>query len=136
MFPDDRFYSRRHEWIRPEDGQIQIGVTAPILRKIGIVVGVELLDPDDELKLELPFGEIEGMNETHPLYPPIESRIIEVNEEVIWNHEKLMSDPYGEGWLVRLQLEDQRDLRRFMPAMLYAKFCKEALGKEFLDKDE
>ena len=135
MIPDDRFYTIQHLWIRPDEAQVEIGVAEPLLWRLGPIISVELLDADDEMKLELPFGELECAEETYQLYPPIEACITEVNDELIWNHVKIAEDPYGKGWLIRLRMEDQRDLHQlFMPASLYRKFCVENLGEESVEE--
>jgi glycine cleavage system H protein len=133
MIPEDRFYTRDHLWVRPEEAQVELGVTEPFLLKLGNIISIELLDADDEMKEELPFGELECTSETVQLYPPLEARITEVNDELIWRHDKILNDPYGEGWLLRARMEDQRELRQLMTASRYVEFCKEDLGEEWLD---
>ena len=102
MIPADLFYTKHHLWVRPEADCVEVGVTEPLIRKIKPLVSVEMLEPDDEMKDELPFGELEGCRETYRLYPPAETRILEVNDELLWDQTKLERDPYGEGWLFRI----------------------------------
>jgi glycine cleavage system H protein len=135
MIPEDRFYTTDHLWVKPDDGQLEIGVTRPLLHIVGELVAVELLDADDAMKEELPFGEIEGADKSHKLFPPTEARIIEVNSELLWNLEKLHEDPYQEGWLVRVEMEDeqQMDLLQLMTARLYEEYIQKNLGEEYLE---
>lgn len=123
MIPDDRVYTKNHVWARLGTSLLELGVTEPLLKQVGAVLAVELPDPDDELKLELPFGEVEGETETRQLYAPVESRIVEVNHELVWNHKKLTKDPYGEGWLLRIEVRGPDDLAGLMNAEAYGKFC-------------
>lgn len=137
MIPEDCFYTNNHEWVRADDNQLEIGVTRPLLMKVGDLISLELLDADDEMKLELPFGEIEGSEAICKLYPPIEARIVEVNAELLWNLEKLKQDPYGEGWLIRVQLDEgqQLDVLQFMTGRLYEQYVQEQLGEEYLQDE-
>ena len=133
MIPDDRQYTKNHEWAKLTDAVLEVGVTEPLLRLLSPLISVELPEPDDELKMELPFGELEGLHQVHQLYPPVETRIVEVNEELVWNHEKLLKDPYGEGWLLKLRVEDPAELSHLFPSALYEKYCRDQLGDAFVD---
>ena len=133
MIPGDRVYTKEHQWVREQAAFVEIGVTDPLLQKLSPLISIELPDPDDEMKLELPFGELEGLNETYQLYPPLEANIIEVNAELVWNHRKLLDDPYGEGWLLKIRAEDRGPLKPLLNANTYRVFCLETLGQEFLN---
>jgi glycine cleavage system H protein len=134
MIPDDRVYTRNHVWARLGTTLLELGVTASLLKRVGSLLSVELPDPDDELKLELPFGELEGEEDTVQLFAPVESRIVEVNHELVWNHKKLEKDPYGEGWLLKIEVRGPDDLAGLMNAQGYEQFCAaqaaEAAGDE------
>jgi glycine cleavage system H protein len=127
MIPDDRVYTRNHEWVKVGKGILELGVTQPLLRKIGPLISVELPDADDELKAELPFGELEGLEETWQLYPPVEGRILEVNDEIVWDHKKLVKDPYGKGWLLKVRPHDPEAVKRLWAPGLYRKYCEDTL---------
>jgi glycine cleavage system H protein len=131
MIPDDRRYNRSHVWAMQVGDLLEIGVTEPILKKVGALIAVELPEVDDDVKVELGFGELEGLEETHQLYPPIESRVIEVNDELTWNHQKLLKDPYAGGWLVRLAMRDAERVESLMTAEEYREFCADELGAKF-----
>ena len=133
MIPDDRVYTTNHEWARMNDFIVELGVTGPLLRKLAPLISVELPDPDDELKLELPFGEIEGLNEVHQLYSPVETRVVEVNKELIWDLKKLLKDTYGEGWLLKIAMQDPGELSHLFAPALYEKYCRDILGDKFVD---
>lgn len=131
MIRGDRVYTTYHLWVKAGTGLVEIGATEQLLRKIGALVSVELPDADDELKVELPFGELEGLHETWQLYPPLEGRIVEVNEELIWSHKKLLKDPYGQGWLLKIRPHDPEVLKKLWNAEQYRAFCEENLGAAF-----
>lgn len=134
MIPDDLFYTEYHVWVRPEEEWVEIGATAPILRKLEPLIGVEILDADDAMKFEIPFAELEGAEQTHYLYPPVETRIVEVNEEVLWDQTKLVEDPYESGWLLRAVAPETEELLHLMTATAYAEFCEEKLGEDREDE--
>ena len=123
MIPDDRVYTTSHVWARLGTTLIELGVTEPLLKQLGTLLSIDLPDPDDELKLELPFGELEGEWRTHQLYAPVESRVAEVNGELVWNHKKLAKDPYDQGWLLKMEVRGPDDLAGLMNAEAYEQFC-------------
>ena len=130
MIPDDRVYTRNHIWVKAGTGLMELGVTTPLLKKVSPIISVELPDADDELKAEMPFGELEGLKETCQLYPPFEARIVEVNEELVCNQKKLVKDPYGQGWLLKVRPHEAEALKGLWNAALYRKYCEETLGAQ------
>ena len=133
MIPEDRYYTKCHQWVKIDEAIVQLGVTAPILRKLGPLVGIELPEHDDEMKEELAFGELEGMEETFELYPPFEARVAEAHEELVWDPERLEKDPYGKGWLLKIRVHAPQDIKRLLTAHAYREFCIGDLGDEFVD---
>ena len=123
MIPDDRVYTKNHVWARLGATLLELGVTQPMLKRVGHLLSVDLPDPDDELKLELPFGELEGQSDTVQIYAPVETRIVEVNHELVWNHKKLAKDPYDQGWLLKVEVRGPDDLAGLMNAAAYKQFC-------------
>ncbi len=133
MIPEDRAYTKFHIWVRMDGALTEVGVTEPILRKLEPLISVDLPEPDDELKAELAFGELEGHEETFHLRPPVEARIVEVNEELVWNHKKLLKDPYGAGWMLRIRPHEPERLTKLWSPALYRTFCLDDLGEEYVD---
>ena len=131
MIPEDCFYTDHHVWIKPEEDSQLVGVTEPLLRAIGPVVSLAILDADDPIMPDIPWGEVEGSRDTRQLFLPREAQILEVHDELLWSFEKLEKDPYGEGWLIRVKLEDPQQLIQFMTVHSYRKFVADTLGKEF-----
>lgn len=134
MIPDDLFYTEYHVWVRPEEEWVEIGATGPIIGHLAPLIGVEILDADDAMKFEVPFAELEGAEETHYLYPPVETRIVEVNSEILWDQTKLVEDPYEGGWLVRAVAPDTEELLHLMTSTAYEEFCEEKLGEDVQDE--
>jgi glycine cleavage system H protein len=134
MIPEDLVYTKFHAWVRQGEPLVEVGVTEPFLRRVAPLISLELPDPDDEMKPQLPYGEVEGHQESWRLYPPAEARIVEVNEELVWNHEKLLKDPYGEGWLLKVRVHDPEELAHLWSPGVYRRFCEDTLGAEFVDE--
>jgi glycine cleavage system H protein len=136
MIPEDCYYTESHVWIKPEEDDVQLlGVTEPLLESLGQLLSLSLLDEDDPIMPSIPFGNVEGYQGTQQLYLPMEADIIEVNEELVANLEKLQSDPYGEGWLLRITLEDpQKELIQLMTVHSYRDYVIEDLGDEYVNE--
>jgi glycine cleavage system H protein len=93
-----------------------------------------MLAADDDMKRQVPFGELEGHQETRQLYPPVETRILEVNEELLWDQAKLEKDPYGDGWLMRIALPEGPALLHMMTSTAYTEFCERDLEEDSADE--
>jgi len=134
MIPEDCFYTEHHVWIKPEEDSQLVGVTEPLLRVVGPLISVALLDADDPIMPDIPWGELEGTRETRQLYLTREAQILEVHDELLWRFEKLEKDPYGEGWLIRIQIDDPQQLNRFMTVHRYREYVAEAFGEKFANE--
>lgn len=136
MIPEDCFYTQSHVWIQPEEENVQlVGVTEPLLRYVGPLLSIWTLDDDDPIMPSVPFGGVEGAERTHELFLPMQADIVDVNEELVVSLEKLQQDPYGEGWLLRIELDDpQQELIQLMTVHAYRDYVVEDLGEEFIDE--
>ena len=133
MIPDDRYYTNSHVWVKIDEAVVEVGVTEPILRKLSPLISIELPEADDEMKMELPFGELEGLHETRQLYAPVEARITDVHDELLANLDRLVRDPYGKGWLLKIRVHDPQELKNLLTAKAYSAVCSEDLGEEYAD---
>ncbi len=118
-YPDDLRYSKEHEWVRSDGSQATIGITSFAADELGDIVFVELPDPGSRLDQFGTFGVIESVKAVSDLYAPISGEVIEVNEALRDRPELVNSDPYGEGWIVRVQLRDTAELDGLMDAAAY-----------------
>jgi len=134
VIPEELLYTKYHEWLRADGGSVVLGVTMPLVRRFSPIISVELPDVDDELMPEIAFGEVEGLHGTHQLHVPTEARVVAVNEEIIWDQRKLIKDPYGAGWLVRLEVENRAALEGLLDAEQYRALCVEEFGENFEDE--
>lgn len=107
MIPDDLYYSKEHEWLRLEgDGSATIGITDHAQQELGDIVYVELPDPDTALEADEVMGSVESVKAVSEIFCPVAGTVNEVNGSLEDGPEVVNSDPYGDGWLIRLTLDD------------------------------
>lgn len=121
--PDDLQYAKTHEWIRIEGGEATIGITDYAQDALGDVVYVELPEVGNEYEAGSNFGAIESVKAASDIYLPVAGTITAVNDAVVNTPELLNSDPYGEGWLVKIAVAE--GVGALMSADAYAKFVDE-----------
>jgi glycine cleavage system H protein len=119
-YPDDLRYSKEHEWVRAEDGRATIGITSFAADELGDIVFVELPEAGKALTQFGTFGVVESVKAVSDLYAPISGTVAEVNEALRERPELLNTDPFGEGWIARVELGDPAELDNLMDAEAYA----------------
>ncbi|MEE2885382.1 MAG: glycine cleavage system protein GcvH [Chloroflexota bacterium] len=125
MNPSDLNYSEEHEWVRVEsDSVVQIGITEFAAESLGDVVFVDLPEPGAEFSQFDAIGEIESVKAVSDLFTPIGGIVKEVNPDVIDNPEIVNQDPFGNGWLVKLQIADDSGLDQLMSSDQYQAFLE------------
>lgn len=123
--PEDLLYSKDHEWVRVEGNVVTIGITDHAQEQLGDVVYVELPDEDEEVNRGETLGSIESTKAVSDVYSPVTGRVVATNAELPDAPEAINNDPYGEGWMVRIELSDKGELSGLMSADDYAKFLEE-----------
>ncbi len=118
-FPDDLLYTTTHEWARVEGNRVVIGITDYAQSELGDVTYLEFPKVGDFVEMGKPFGIIESVKADEELYAPVSGRVVAVNEEAVQNPEVVNNDPYGEGWLIALELNDPAELEGLMSAEAY-----------------
>jgi len=122
---DDLYYSEDHEWIREEEDYLLIGITDFAQEELGDIVFVELPEVDEEFDKDDSFGVLESVKAVSDTFIPISGRVIEVNEDLIDNPELINNDPYGDGWLIKVEPADDSELDELLSAEEYAEFIEE-----------
>ncbi|MGB5256089.1 MAG: glycine cleavage system protein GcvH [Woeseiaceae bacterium] len=108
--PGDLLYTNDHEWLRREDdGTVTIGITEHAATSLGDLVYVELPEVDQEVESAGEMAVVESVKAASDVYAPIAGSIVAVNEELSDDPEKINSEPYGEGWIVRMRPSDEVD---------------------------
>ena len=119
-YPDDLRYSKEHEWVRVEGTRATIGITSFAADELGDIVFVELPEVGASLSQFASFGVVESVKAVSDLYAPIGGAVTEVNDALREAPELLNSDPFGEGWIARVELGDPSEVESLMDAGAYA----------------
>ena len=123
--PEGLFYTEEDEWIRVENSVAVIGITDYAQDSLSDIVYVELPDVGDSFSSGDTFGIVESVKAAGDLYLPVSGDVSAVNEGLIDAPEIINDDPYGEGWMVKIQLSDLAELESLMDSDQYNKFCDE-----------
>ncbi len=121
--PTNVKYTPNHEWIRVEGGFGFIGVSDFAQSQLGDIVFVEVETVGEEIDKGEPFGTIEAVKTVEDIYMPVSGKIIEFNEGLESSPEKINKDPYGEGWIVKIELLDASQLDGLLDAAAYAEIA-------------
>ena len=105
VLPEDLSFLDSHEYVRLDEKNAVIGISSYAIEQLGDIVFLELPNIGDIVKTGESFGSIESVKAAEELYPPISGIIIDRNETIIENPEKIIDDPYGNGWLLKIQFE-------------------------------
>ena len=133
-FPEGLKYSKEHEWVLVEGTSATIGITEFAQEELGDIVFVELPEVGEKIVKDDPFGAVESVKAVSDIYAPVSGEVMETNEILPDNPETINDDPYGDGWMVRVELSDIDDLKDLMDADEYAEYV--AQQKEEDDDDE
>jgi len=125
MIPEGLRYHTEHEWIRQENQTAVLGITHFAQDALGDVVYLELPKVGVEVKSGQEIGEVESTKTTSPLYTPVGGKILAVNGELKEKPELVNQDPYGRGWIVKIQMSDPSEAKRLMDAREYGAYLKE-----------
>ncbi|MBI4196330.1 MAG: glycine cleavage system protein GcvH [Deltaproteobacteria bacterium] len=124
-FPEDLKYSKEHEWVRVNGNMATIGITDYAQDQLGEVVFVELPAEGEELQKNDTFGVVESVKSVSDVFSPLSGKVIEVNDPLSDTPETVNEDPYGEGWLVKVEVTNPKELGTLMSAEHYQAFIKE-----------
>ncbi len=120
--PNDRKYSKEHEWLKVDGDTATIGITDYAQEQLGDVVYVDLPEPGATIAQFDKMGEIESVKAVSDLYTPASGEVLEVNQQVVEKPELVNSDPHGAGWLLRIKLSDLSDADKLLSAQEYDAF--------------
>ena len=107
--PRDLAYTKDHEWIRVIDNILTIGITDFAQGELGDIIFVEFPGIGDEFQKDDPFGTIEAVKTVADIFAPVQGKIIEINHDIENSPEIINSDPYGDGWLVKIEITEHMD---------------------------
>ena len=138
MNPKEYKYTKEHEWICPESGDKgKVGIADYAQSHLGDLVFLDLPAPGTRVEQSSKMGEIESVKAVSDLFAPASGKVMEVNQEAIDNPQIVNQDPYGEGWLVRLEMSQPSELDNLMNSDEYDKYVAELEAlEEAQDKPE
>ena len=119
QIPDDLRYSTDHEWVRVEDGKARVGITDYAQDALGDVVFVDLPEVGSAAAAGAAISEVESTKSVSDIYAPLTGTVVEVNAELGDAPERLNEDPYGEGWIFTIELQDLSEVDGLLDATAY-----------------
>jgi glycine cleavage system H protein len=126
MVPQDLRYTKEHEWVRVDGGLATIGITDYAAEQLGDIVFVELPEPGRKITQFSAVGVIESVKAVSDLFAPLGGEVVESNAELAGSPELLNSDPFGAGWMLRINVDDPAQIDTLLDAAAYEALTKEA----------
>ena len=123
-FPDSLRYTKDHEWVKIEGDQATVGITDFAQRELGDIVYVEIETVGKDLNAGDVFGTVEAVKTVSDLFLPVSGTVTEVNPGLNSNPEAVNSDPYGEGWMIKMKVRNTADLDNLLTAEAYQKMVE------------
>jgi len=126
IVPEDLYYTKDHEWAQVDENIVTVGITEFAQDSLGEIVYVELPEEGSKVTQNESFGVIESVKAASDLYSPVSGTVIEVNMALMDNPSVLNDDPLNEGWLLRIEMDTEKELANLMRAPDYKKLINEA----------
>lgn len=126
MNPKDLKYSKEHEWVKIESGVATVGITDFAQEQLTDVVFVELPEVGKKVAKDGNLGAVESVKSVSDIFSPVGGEVTEVNKELENSPELLNKDPYGDGWIAKLKVNDEAELDKLISAEEYEAFTKES----------
>jgi glycine cleavage system H protein len=124
-FPDDLRYSREDEWTRADGTRVTLGISDYAQQQLGDIVFVEVPEVGTKFKAGETFGVVESVKAVSDLFAPLGGTVLAINEALADAPERVNESPYGDGWILELQIEDPAELDALLDAEAYAAFVAE-----------
>ncbi|MBI5892865.1 MAG: glycine cleavage system protein GcvH [Deltaproteobacteria bacterium] len=124
-FPKELRYSKEHEWARAESNIVTVGITDYAQDSLGDVVYVELPAEGSTVTKDETFGVVESVKAVSDLYSPVTGKVIEVNDALIDSPEVINDDPYGDAWMIKVEVANLAEIKELLTADEYKQFVEE-----------
>jgi glycine cleavage system H protein len=118
--PKELKYTKDHEWVRIEGDVAYVGITDFAQSELGDIVYVDIDTLDKKVNREEVFGTVEAVKTVSDLFSPITGKVLELNPKLDSNPENVNSDPYGEGWMIKMSVDNKAELDELLSAEAYA----------------
>ena len=122
--PEEFYYTKDHEWAQVDENVVTVGITEYAQDNLGEVVYVELPEEGQKVTQGEPFGVVESVKAVSDLVAPVSGTVIEVNTSMVDNPGTLNDDPMNDGWLIRIEMDTEKELANLMRAPDYKKLIK------------
>ena len=126
--PDNLLYTQEHEWIRVDGNNAIVGITQFAQDQLGDIVFVELPEVGTLIEQETPFGVVESVKTVSDLYAPVSGTVKAVNQDLESNPEQVNNEPYGNGWIIEIEISDKNELEKLMSPEKYIEQCDKEQG--------
>ena len=123
--PADLRYTKEHEWVKADGGLAIVGITDYAQGELGDIVFVELPPVGTEVQQDSPFGTIEAVKAVSDLFSPVTGKVTEANSALDDDPMLINRDPYGEGWMIKVELSDAAQLEQLLDSAGYRKLIEE-----------
>jgi len=133
--PEGLRYSKEHEWVLVEGKTATIGITEYAQEELGDIVFVELPEIGEKIVKDDPFGAVESVKAVSDVYAPVSGTVLEINDSLPDSPETINDDAYGDGWMIRVEMQDMDDLKDLMTAEEYGEYIEQQ-KEEDEDDDE
>ncbi len=118
-FPDNLKYTKDHEWVRIEGNHAVIGITDFAQSELGDIVYVEIETTGETLDQEAIFGTVEAVKTVSDLFMPVSGKVAQLNDLLVKTPEAINKDPYGDGWMIRIEMTNAAEVNALMSASEY-----------------
>ena len=121
-FPEDLLYSESHEWLRDEGGQATIGLTDYAQSQLKDIVYVDLPEVGSEFEKEESMRVVESVKTVADIFSPITGKVVETNHTLKDSPQFINEDPYGKGWIIKMEIKDKGELKKLLSSKAYQDF--------------
>ena len=119
-FPSELKYTSDHEWIKVEGNEAYVGITDFAQRELGDIVYIDINSLGKTVTKEAVFGTVEAVKTVSDLFMPVDAKVLEFNKKLDTNPELVNQDPYGDGWMVKIEFSDLSQIEGLLSAADYA----------------
>ncbi len=135
-FPKGLKYTKEHEWVLVEDDGATVGITEYAQEELGDIVYVELPEVGEKITKDDPFGSVESVKAVSELFAPVSGTVVEVNDSIPDGPEMVNEDPYGDGWLIKVEMSDKEELKDLLSPEEYGEYLDQQKDVDEDDDEE
>jgi len=122
--PENLYYTKEHEWASVNGDIVTVGITDYAQGELGDIVFIELPKIGIETTADQPFGVIEAVKTVSDLYAPVSGKVVEINNALVNEPSLINKDPYGEGWIIKIQVDNKEEFNNLLDASRYKKLLE------------